>query len=142
MASQESPAPVGREGRQAPPEREGLRLLVCVLVAVEALALLAGAVALVIEGLGAERPGNAIGLALVAAVIGLSLAAAVRGLHQGARWTRGPVVTWQLLQAGVGMPVSASSYWYFGVPILAIAVVVGFLVAGKHVIAQEETNPA
>jgi hypothetical protein len=139
MPSQESP--VGREPETAT-GRQGLRLLVAVLVGLEALALLAGAAVLVAEGLGAERPMNSIGLAVVAAAIGLALAGCTRGLWQGARWTRGPVVTWQLLQAGVGMPVSASNYWYIGVPILAMAVVVGFLVAGKHVIAQEEGRPA
>ncbi|MDP9825364.1 hypothetical protein [Kineosporia succinea] len=134
MASQESPADRGEvdEGR------DGLRLLVAVLVGVEAVALLAGAVALVIEGVGAERPANDIGLAVVAAVIGVALAGCARAIRSGARWTRGPVITWQLLQAGVGMPVSASSLWYVGIPILAVAVVVGFLVAGRHVITRDE----
>ncbi len=138
MPRQESPAGQDHDG---PDGREGLRLTVAILVGLEALALLAGAVLLVIEGLGAERPANAIGLGVIAAVIGLGLAGCVRGLRQGARWTRGPVVTWQLLQAGVGMPVSASNYWYYGIPILAMAVVVGFLVAGRHVIEREEGMP-
>jgi hypothetical protein len=117
-------------------------MLVTVLVALEALALLAGATALVIEGVGAQRPADDFGLAVVAAVIGIALAACARGLRQGARWTRGPVITWQLLQAGVGMPVSASAYWYFGIPILATAIIVGVLVAGKQVIPQDQHSPA
>ncbi|GAB3246533.1 hypothetical protein [Kineosporia babensis] len=139
MPRQESPAGQDQEG---PGGREDLRLLVAVLVGLEALALLVGAVLLVVEGLGASRPVNGIGLGVIAAVIGLALAGCVRGLREGARWTRGPVMTWQLLQAGVGMPVSASNYWYYGIPILAIAVVVGFLVAGKHVIVREEDAAA
>jgi hypothetical protein len=139
MASQESPA-TGDGGH--PGGREGLRVLVTVLVALEALALLAGAVVLVIEGVGAERPADDLGLAVVAAIIGVALAACARGLRQGARWTRGPVITWQLLQAGVGMPVSASAYWYFGIPILAMAIVVGVLVAGRQVIPQDQNSPA
>ncbi|GAA3591778.1 hypothetical protein GCM10022223_02990 [Kineosporia mesophila] len=134
MASQESPADRTGTGAEA---SERLRLLVAVLVGLEALALLAGAVALVIEGIGAERPMNDIGLAVVAAVVGLALGGCARAIRQGARWTRGPVLTWQLLQAGVGMPVSASSLWYVGIPILALAVVVGVLVAGRHVIVRE-----
>ena len=139
MPRQESPAGRDQEG---PEGRDGLRLLVAVLVGLEALALLAGTVLLVLEGLGAERPANALGLAVIAGLIGAALAGCVRGLRQGARWTRGPVLTWQLLQAGVGMPVSASAYWYYGIPILAIAVVVFFLIAGGHVIAREEDAPA
>lgn len=142
MATEESPSANEREGHEVPEGRDGLRLLVSVLVGAEALALLAGATALVVEGVGAEQPVNSFGLALIAAVVGLALAAAVRGLRQGARWTRGPVLTWQLLQAGVGMPVSASNYWYIGVPILAMAVIVGVLVAGRQVITQDAGSPA
>lgn len=139
MPSQESPAGRDQDGRGG---SDRLRLLVAVLVGVEGLALIAGAVALLVEGLGAPRPQNSIGLAVIAAAVGLALVGCVKGLRQGARWTRGPVVTWQLLQAGVGMPVTASAYWYFGAPILAVAVIVGFLVAGRHVITREEDGLA
>lgn len=133
--------PVGRE-----PEDQGagetLRRLAAVLVALEALALLAGAVALGIEALGADSAAGGVGLALVVAAVGLALAGSARGLLHGARWTRGPVLTWQLLQAGVGMPVTVSAYWYFGVPILALAVVVGLLVASRQVIPHEGDRAA
>jgi len=115
-----------------------LRRLAAAFVAVEALVLLTGAVVLVNEARSADSPASGIGLGLVAAGVGLALAGCARGLLHGAGWTRGPVITWQLLQAGVGMPVTASAYWYFGLPILLTAAVVGFLVVGCHVLDREE----
>ena len=114
-----------------------LALLVAVLVGLEALLLLAGAVFLVVEGLSAdqESPAAAFALAAVAVTVGVGLAVCARGVAGGLRWTRGPVLTWQLLQAGVGMPVSTTRP-LIGVPLLAVAIVVGVLIAGRQVITE------
>jgi hypothetical protein len=126
------------------PERADNRLafLVAALVGLEALLLLAGAVFLVAEGLTSdqEEPGAAIALAVVVLVIGAGLAFCARGVAHGLRWSRGPVLTWQLLQAGVGMPVSTAQP-LVGVPLLAVAIVVGVLIAGRQVITQPSDRP-
>ena len=122
------------------PEHAGNRLawLVAALVGLEAAALLAGSVALVVEAVtsGSGNPGATIALAVVVVIVGAGLAFCARGVAQGRRWTRGPVLTWQLLQAGVAMPVSTTRLWWIGVPMLAVAIVVGVLIAGRQVITQ------
>jgi hypothetical protein len=55
-------------------------------------------------------------------------------LVAGRRWCRAPILTWQFIQAGVGMPLSTSAYWYLGVPLLALTLAVGVLVAGRLVL--------
>jgi hypothetical protein len=47
------------------------------------------------------------------------------------------VVTWQLLQAGVAMPLSASERWYIGIPLLVASVVVLGLLLTNRVISPE-----
>ena len=120
-----------------------LRRLVAALVAAEAALLTVGAVALVVEAVRSDGDGlaPAISLAAIAVVVAVGLAICARGIVQGLRWTRGPVLTWQLLQAGVGMPLSTSGAWWAGVPLLAIAIVVGVLMVGRQVI-QEASGPA
>jgi hypothetical protein len=122
------------------PTSRRLRLLVCVLVALEAVALTAGAVIGVTAALTSDRddPAALVFLALIALAVGAGLALCARGVLAGARWSRGPVLTWQLLQAGVAMPLSASGAWWAGVPLLAVAVVAGVLVVGRHVIVRDD----
>ena len=121
------------------PERSGnrLALLVAGLVGIEALLLLAGAGVLLFEVATSDGSAATVMMAALAAVVGVGLGFCARGVAQGRRWTRGPVLTWQLLQAGVGMPLSTSGAWWAGVPLLAAAVLVGVLVAGSKVITEE-----
>ena len=118
--------------------RNRLRLLVAALVAVEAALLIVAAVLLVVNAVTSDsgNPAALISLAAIALLIGVGLAFCVRGVLGGLRWTRGPVLTWQLLQAGVGMPLSTSGAWWAGAPLLAVSVVVGVLIAGRQVITQ------
>jgi hypothetical protein len=121
------------------PERSAdprLRLLVAGLVAVEAVLIVAGTVALVVDTAISDtgRIGPALFLAAVLVIMGVALGVCARAILQGLRWTRGPVLTWQLLQAGVSMPLSTTRLWWAGVPLLAMAVVVGVLMVGRHVI--------
>ena len=131
------------------PERSAnrLALLVAGLVAIEAVLLLAGAVVLLVEALTSDRDDRAAAIALSAIVliVGIGLAVCVRGVAAGRRWTRGPLLTWQLLQAGVGMPLSKTHVWWAGVSLLAVAIVVGVLLVGQHVITEptdDRSGPA
>jgi hypothetical protein len=134
-AASEGPTP------EHPSQR--LRRLVAALVAIEAILLAVGSVVLVVEVIRSDgdNAAPAISLAAIAVVVAVGLAMCARGIVQGLRWTRGPVLTWQLLQAGVGMPVSTSGAWWAGVPLLAVSIVVGVLMVGRQVI-QEASGPA
>ena len=127
----------------APPAR--LRLLVAGLVLLESAVLIGAAVILVVAALASAQSARPlptgvqaalVALAAIAIIVGGGLAFCARGVTRGLRWTRGPVLTWQLLQAGVGMPLSTTGAWWAGVPLLAVSVVVGVLIAGRHVITQ------
>jgi drug/metabolite transporter (DMT)-like permease len=113
-----------------------LRVLVAVLVGLETLGLLGLAVFLTAEVFRVEPSsrGFTAGLALLALVGAAGLAVCTRGVARGLRWTRGPVITWQLVQAGVALPLATSKAWWVGVPLLAVAVAVGALLAGRHVV--------
>jgi hypothetical protein len=122
------------------PERSDnpLRTLVAALVLIEAALPIGGAVVALVNTL-TSTPDNAaflLSLAAIGLVLGAGLAVCARGVLRGLRWARGPVLTWQLLQAGVAMPLSTSSSWWAGVPLLAVSIVVGVLIAGKQVIPQ------
>jgi hypothetical protein len=125
------------------PASNRLPLLVAVLVGVEAVMLLAAAVFLVAQAVASDRGNLAAGISLAAITIavGAGLAVCARGVASRLRWTRGPVFTWQLLQAGVGMPLSTSRAWWAGVPLLAISIVVGVLIAGRWVITEPSDQP-
>jgi hypothetical protein len=129
-AAEEDEEPMSAAADDETPERSAdprLRLLVAGLVAVEAVLIVAGTVALVVETAISDRGriGPALFLAAVLVVIGVTLGACARAILQGLRWTRGPVVTWQLLQSGVSLPLSTTRLWWVGV-----------LIVGRHVITQ------
>ena len=119
-----------------------LALLVAGLVAIEAVLLLAGAAVLTVEAITSDRDNLAAALALdaIVVIIGIGLGACVPAVARGRRWTRGPVLTWQLIQAGVAMPLSTTPAWWVGVPLLAAAIVVGVLIVGRHVITPDAAD--
>jgi hypothetical protein len=114
----------------------GLRVLVAALVFAEAAALIGAAGLLLVLAVTSSEgsPVELISLAAIAVIVGGGLALCGRGVLAGLPWTRGPVLTWQLLQAAVGAPLTTTGVWWAGVPLLASAVVVGVLIAGRHVI--------
>jgi hypothetical protein len=116
--------------------RDPLRVLVAALVGVEAALLLVAAGFLVFRATTSdqESPLELISLAAIALAVGAGLAWCARGVLAGLRWTRGPVLTWQLLQAAVGAPLCSMGSWRVGVPLLAVAVVAGVLIAGPRVV--------
>ena len=123
-----------------PLERFGnpLRTLVAGLISIEAVLLLFAGGFLLLRAVTSdqESPAELISLAAIAVIVGLGLGLCARGVLAGLSWTRGPVLTWQLLQAAVGAPLSSTASWWAGVPLLALAVVVGVLIAGRHVIER------
>ena len=112
------------------------RRVTATLVSVEALVLLAAGIFLGVETVVATATqfGGAVALTVLTLAMGAALAVCARAVLHGRRWVKGPVLTWQLVQAGLAMPLSASERWYLGVPLLALCVVVGVLVAGDRVV--------
>lgn len=113
--SQQSPSAAGGGAVPAPLRAAGL------LVLAEAAVLVGMAVVFVTDVVRGDAPGVAPALALTVFFIGfaLMLAGSVRALWRGQRWGRGPVITWQVLQA-------ASAITLTGVPaaLVTVAVVV------------------
>lgn len=106
------------------------------LVVAEAVVLAAAAAWSVVDLVRGVvgNPATAVFLALFALGVAWVLVAAVRALLRGSRRARGPVVTWQLLQAATGVTVlgvrdtPALLPWFAGVAIaVAAAVVVAVL---------------
>lgn len=100
-----------------------------VLVLVEALVLVAGAVYLV-HGLvvdGSEAPLAVVSVIVMALLLAAGIAFCGRGLLQRATWARSPVVVWQLLQVAAGLPAFSGGTPWIGVALVvpAVAVLVG-----------------
>ena len=116
-----------------------LRTGVAALVGLEALGLLGLAVYMVVQTAVATASDTAGALALagVLVLIGTGVGVCAWGVLGGRRWSRSPAVTWQIVQAGIGMPLSASARWYVGIPVLAVAVVALFLLLTRRVIPPE-----
>src|SRR5262245_48586561 len=116
-----------------------------VVVALEAIGLLVAAVVLAVQAFAAApaaeggaatttnpRAVDAF-LAVLARLVGAGLGACARGLATGRGWARGPVITWQLIQAAVAIqtlrghgavPMSSTAQWLVGLPLLLGALVV------------------
>ncbi len=120
-----------------------LPLLVAALVGVEGVILLVAAIFLLVESVRSDQGNLAPGMSMaaIAIVVGVGLLICAHGVAHRRRWTRGPVLTWQFLQAGVGMPVSTSQAWWVGVILLALSIVVGVLIVGRQVITETSGRP-
>ncbi len=107
-------------------------LLALLLVLVEVGALVALSVGMVVEVLGGRAMASGITVVLAAIFLGLVslLLVSVRALHQGRRWGRGPVITWQLLVLAIGVSQADTLVWWLVVLLVAIpvGVTVGLLV--------------
>ncbi|HZL03152.1 MAG TPA: hypothetical protein VFC48_08520 [Cellulomonas sp.] len=101
-------------------------VVVCVLVLLEAALLVGVGIAFGTELVrGATVPGA--GAFLLAFMLGVAavLVASSRGLWQGRRWSRSPVLTWQLLLVVLAIGwLGVESTWWAGL-VLVVAVVVG-----------------
>lgn len=115
-----SPQPAAGGRRAVPAPLAGA----CLLVVLEAAALVVAAAVLVIDVVRGPVPSVVATLAMALFFVGFAamLVGAARALWRGRRWGRGPVVTWQVLQA-------ASVLALPGLGRLLVAVVVGASVA-------------
>lgn len=112
---------------------------VLAVVGVEALALVVGAVGLLLTLVtGTDNPGGVIFLALFALGVVAVLLGSARALVRGRRTGRAPVVTWQLLQVGVAVLLIQAGQWS-GWLLLAVSVVVVLLMVSRPVV--EHTVP-
>lgn len=95
-------------------------------IAVEALALAAAAVLVLVELLtgGSMSIGVSLFLVLFAAGVAAVLGLSARGLLRGQRWARSPVATWQLLQVVVAFSWLQYDVTPWGVATMALALVV------------------
>ena len=130
------------DGSTVEPAAPRLRMVAGALVAVEALVLAGLAVFLVVETFvaTAAEPGGAIALAGLSLLVGVGLGACAYGLVRGRGWTRAPVVTWQVLQAGVALPLLRTDAWAVGIPLLVAALVVLALVLSNRVLEAPSTD--
>ena len=97
-----------------------------------------------------DTPAAGIVLALFLAGVAVAVVAAARSLRRGARRARGPVVTWQLLQAASGLTLLGVADPPAGLPVAAggaVALAVGVLVAAlspsavRYTADQEDADP-
>ncbi len=118
-----------------------LTRLATVLIGVEAAGLMTGGIYAGVETISStpESTGSAIGLVVIAALLAAGLAACGGAALRHRSWVRGPVLTWQLVQGGVAMRLTVLAAWWIGLPLLAMAVVTGILIAGPWVLPPRES---
>lgn len=119
------PAPVEDPWRNLP------LLVALVVVGLEALVLVAAAVWSVIDMIRGGFDGAAVSIALTVVLLlfVLLLVVGMNALWQGRRWGRGPVLTWQLIQAAIALgAIGIAPPWaVFPILLASIAVGVGLL---------------
>jgi hypothetical protein len=100
--------------------------VVCVLVLLEAALLVGVGIAFGAELVrGASVPGAAAFLLAFMLGVAAVLVASSRGLWRGRRWSRSPVLTWQLLLVVLAFGwIEVEPTWWAGL-VLVVAVVVG-----------------
>jgi hypothetical protein len=115
--------------------RSGARGWAALIVAAEAAVVVGAGIYLAVEtvvGDAHQRAAAAV-LSVIVLAVGLALAWCARALAAGHGWARGPVLTWQLLQAAVAfqtlsnraaMPMPPAARWAIGAPLLAAAMFV------------------
>ncbi|MFV0251710.1 MAG: hypothetical protein ACK5H2_00035 [Beutenbergiaceae bacterium] len=119
------PAPMEEPARNVP------LLIALVAAGLEALVLLAAAAWSVVTIASDNVPDVAVAVALTVVLLlfALLLLAGINALWQGRRWGRGPVLTWQLIQAAiaVGAIGMAPGWAVFPALIAAVVIAVGLL---------------
>ncbi|ACQ81072.1 hypothetical protein Bcav_2827 [Beutenbergia cavernae DSM 12333] len=114
------------------------------LLLVQVAALTAFGVLFVVDLLrGVGEPLSAVGLAIFSLGLAALLGAGARALARGRRWPRGPVVTWQLLLAAVGISqIGANPVLGGAVVVLGIATLVLLLVPSSLAATQARGTPS
>jgi hypothetical protein len=121
------------------PARAGARRWAALVVAAEAAVVVGAGIYLAVEtvvGDANQRAAAAV-LTVMTLAVGLALGWCARALAVGRSWPRGPVLTWQLVQAAIAfqtlsnraaMPMPPGARWVMGAPLLVAAVfVIGVL---------------
>lgn len=93
---------------------------------IEALALFAGALLLLVALIGGftDDASMAVFILVFGGGMGLVLTLMLISLRRGKRWARGPLITWQLFQLVVAIPVLQGSTPWIGAALLLLAVTV------------------
>ncbi|MFC8922673.1 hypothetical protein [Cellulosimicrobium sp. NPDC057127] len=121
------PVPDGRPAASGTGRPPALTALVAG-VGLEVVALLVGAVVLLVELFSGGSASLGVSLFLVVFALGVAalLTAAVRALLHGRRWGRSPVATWQILQGVVAVSSLQAGVtpWVVVALVLAVAVLV------------------
>lgn len=119
-------ADLGRTAKTVPP----LLVLISALVAVEALALIAGALYF-LSRIFLEAPQNLMGavvIFVITALIAVGVSIAAIAVGRAKSWTRGAIVTWQILQFAVATSfIQGIATWQpvgWGLAFLSVLVVV------------------
>jgi hypothetical protein len=115
----------------ARPETPAAVRRAALVVALEAVLLLGGAVVLLCLTLTstALSGSNAVAMAVLVGVFGAAMAAAARGLWRVSAWARGPVVALQLVLAALGYSAVSADRPELGIPVLALVAVELYLLA-------------
>ena len=134
-----------------------------IAIAIEALLVLAGAVALAVQALTTPVQSETVistanpravdlTLALFAVLLAAGLASCSRGLFAGRAWARGPLLTWQLIQLGIAvqtlrgraaMPMPTGLRWLAGLLLLLLGglAMLGLTRSGLTAEPVVETRP-
>jgi len=115
-------------------------------VGVEIVALVVGALVILVELVrgGSQSAGVSGFLVVFALGVAAVLAASVRGLLRGQRWARSPVATWQILQGVVAvssLQVGVTP-WVVAALVLALAVLVLLMLRPVVEATTRDARPA
>lgn len=93
---------------------------------IEAAALAAGAILLTIALIGGFTDDTSMAVFVMVFGGGMAaiLAITLRNLFRGKRWARGPLITWQIFQLTVAVPLLQGSTPWIGVALLILALIV------------------
>ncbi|MFD6092481.1 hypothetical protein ACFWGN_10210 [Oerskovia sp. NPDC060338] len=121
--------PEGGSGSSTPPAggpRPPALWVVIAGIGLEAVALVVGALLVLVELVSGRSSAAGVSIFLVVFALGVAavLGASARGLLRGQRWSRSPVATWQLLQVVVAFSWLQVEVTAPGIAVLALAVVV------------------
>lgn len=105
---------------------------------IEAIALFAGGILLLVALIGGftDDKSMAVFVLVFGCGMGLVLVLMLRQLLRGKRWARGPLITWQLFQIAVAVPLLQGSTPWIGVVLLGLAAAVTIGMFTPAVLAQ------
>jgi len=108
------------------PRFSGWMWAIMIAGGIEALALFAGAILLIVALIGGftDDASMAVFVMVFGGGMGAVLTIMLRNIARGKRWARGPLITWQLFQLAVAVPLLQGSTPWIGAALLVLAVAV------------------